>query len=87
VFGITNGGGGGSACHSPQASGCGTVFALEPPTRQGAAWGEQLLHRFTGADGSFPHTGLIPDGRGALFGTTSQGGTTDGLGTVFAIVP
>jgi len=70
------------------ALGYGTVFVLDPNT--GAA---QLLHSFRGPkhlDGAYPYAGLI-DMKETLYGTTSQGGSSDcfdqGCGTVFALDP
>jgi uncharacterized repeat protein (TIGR03803 family) len=63
---------------------CGTVFGLVPPATPGGAWIERLLHIFGGADGSVPVGGLIFGLDGALYGTTSTGGTT-GYGTVFKL--
>src|SRR5579859_6637045 len=46
---------------------------------------ERVLYRFTGgADGGHPYAGLIKDGSGNLFGTTSDDGS--GYGTVFELV-
>ena len=58
----------------------GSVFRLAPDGT------ESLLHSFTGADGAYPHGGLIMDTLGNLFGTTSSGGTDDD-GTVFKLAP
>lgn len=67
----------------------GTVFELK---RAGGNWSEKVLHRFNdnGVDGTFPSAGLIFDGAGNLYGTTSSGGTfvNNGFwGTVFELVP
>ncbi len=61
--------------------GCGTVFSVTPP---GA---ESVTYRFQGgADGEAPVAGLVSFG-GALFGTTSGGGSgcSSGCGTVFEL--
>jgi|HubBroStandDraft_1064217.scaffolds.fasta_scaffold01655_10 uncharacterized repeat protein (TIGR03803 family) len=51
---------------------CGTVFKVS------ATGEEAVLHRFTGySDGCHPSTGLVRDGEGNLYGTTS--------GTIFKI--
>ena len=49
------------------------------------------LHQFTNdlsgnADGAFPKAGLIIDAKGALYGTTNEGGS-NGYGTVFKLAP
>jgi uncharacterized repeat protein (TIGR03803 family) len=83
IYGTTDGGGGASC----QGSGCGTAFALEPPARTGGAWREKILHRFIGGnDGETPNGGLIFDAKGALYGTTINGGPGF-FGTVFKLSP
>ena len=66
----------------------GTVFKLTPP-RPGSSpstpWTETILHKFTGNDGAYPSSGLIFDSHGALYGTTSNGGS--GYGVVFELTP
>jgi uncharacterized repeat protein (TIGR03803 family) len=67
--------------------GCGTVFKLTP------AGQETILYRFNGGwymDGAYPHSGLVLDAQGNLYGTTDEGGSSplcgsDGCGTVFEI--
>jgi uncharacterized repeat protein (TIGR03803 family) len=64
--------------------GFGTVFELtgSRPSRT-----EQTLYSFQGgSDGAFPSGGLIFDGLGNLYGTTSSGGAGGG-GTVFKLTP
>ena len=76
LFGTTQFGG---------ASGQGTVFEIVK-TAQGYASTPTTLVSFMGADGANPTGSLIAVGfSGALFGTTSAGGTSD-QGTVFEIV-
>jgi uncharacterized repeat protein (TIGR03803 family) len=75
LYGTTLGGG---------AFGVGTVFQLTPPSVAGGAWTETILHSFAGSDGARPYAGLISDPYGALYGTTSAGGT-NGAGTVFKL--
>jgi len=62
----------------------GTTFQLAP---SGSGWAETVLHNFrNGKDGSFPFAGLIFDGSGNLYGSTTSGGTRGG-GTVFMLTP
>jgi hypothetical protein len=65
----------------------GGVFEISPPAAIGGPWTETILYNFTGgADGTMPVGGLVMDANGALYGTTSEGGT--GLyGTVFQLSP
>jgi len=74
----------------------GTVFELSPTSDGG--WTEKVIHDFNGSgrgsDGYQPNAGLISDGKGNLYGTTSSGGTrfTAGgspipYGTVFEVSP
>jgi uncharacterized repeat protein (TIGR03803 family) len=76
----------------------GTVFELSPPTRQQTQWSERVLWSFGEAgDGFAPAAGLLADGRGNLYGTTSLGGASScnlfqgsfpvGCGTIFEISP
>src|SRR5580704_600201 len=44
-----------------------------------------VLHNFKGFDGSNPYAGLIRDTAGNLYGTTLNGGTGEGHGTVFKL--
>jgi uncharacterized repeat protein (TIGR03803 family) len=64
----------------------GTVFELSPGSYGG--WTEKVLHHFSsnGTDGIRPYAGVIIDGSGNLYGTTSGGGTT-GAGIVFELTP
>jgi len=58
------------------------VFASDPCTAAQPTL--KTLVSFNGSDGSQPLGGLIGDGNGNLYGTTSQGGA-QGVGTVFEI--
>ena len=85
IYGTTYGGG---------TAGYGTVFALTPGT--GGTWTENVLYSFAGAlsgcgtagfpacDGENPLGGLTLSSAGALYGTTSSGGTV-GWGTVYEL--
>jgi uncharacterized repeat protein (TIGR03803 family) len=71
------------------AYGFGTVFKLTPPSAGGhAPWTETTLYNFQGgtADGATPLAGLVFDSFGALYGTTSTGGSA-GQGAVFQLSP
>lgn len=61
------------------ASGLGTVFRLGTDGS-----GFQDLKDFEGFDGSTPQGGLVSDGAGNLYGTTTQGGSSN-FGTVFKL--
>jgi uncharacterized repeat protein (TIGR03803 family) len=77
LYGTTSGGGSGSS---------GIVFKLTPGS--GGTYTESILHEFQGgtSDGSTPLAGLIMDGSGNLYGTTSGGGSGSS-GTVFKLTP
>jgi len=63
----------------------GTVFELTPPASPGGAWTLSVLYSFRGdGDGVYPNAGVVIGGKGAIYGTTSQGGAL-GYGTVFAL--
>lgn len=70
-------------------AGCGVVFKVTPAGK------ETVLHSFTGQpDGEVPTslTGLVRDGSGNLYGTTSIGGDINycngyGCGTIFRVSP
>jgi len=88
VYGTTSIGGN-QICQNGQGQpiGCGIVFKLRPPTKNGGTWAEKVLHRFTnGADGAGPNGGLIFDAAGALYGTAGGGGSGNGFGVVFRLI-
>jgi uncharacterized repeat protein (TIGR03803 family) len=62
----------------------GTVYELTPGA--GGTWTETTLHTFgqTQNDGSFPAGGVTSDGKGNLYGTTTEGGA-DYAGTVYEL--
>jgi|SRR5450631_245064 len=64
--------------------GCGTVFSVTPNPAGG--WSESVLHNFRSnfVDGCGPMGGLTLDAKGNIYGTTSQGGSSD-AGTVFEL--
>ena len=61
----------------------GTIFMLQPPPVPGGTWKEVVLHSFAVSDGFLARSPLTL-GRGALYGTSPQGGTF-GAGTVFQL--
>ena len=76
LYGTTNGGG---------TYAYGTVYELTPSA---TGWSESILHSFNndGVDGYGPYGGVILDGIGNLYGTTTAGGALGG-GTVYEITP
>src|SRR5579863_5405275 len=93
LYGATQYGGGYGSCNPSFYRHCGTVFKLNPPKTKGGQWTEKVLHGFKGGmDGANPNGGLVFDGTGAIYGTTSAGGNTNctgagfvGCGTVFEL--
>jgi uncharacterized repeat protein (TIGR03803 family) len=63
--------------------GDGTVFQL---TFSGGAWTQNVLHYFEGSDGQYPHSNVLRDPNGNLYGTTSYGGAYNN-GVVWEITP
>jgi uncharacterized repeat protein (TIGR03803 family) len=72
------------------ANNLGTIFKLTP---SGSSYAKQTLFSFNGADGALPfdENGLIADGHGNLYGTTSVGGRVARgqcfCGVVFKLAP
>jgi uncharacterized repeat protein (TIGR03803 family) len=61
----------------------GTVYRLQP---HGSKYTESVLYSFEGgSDGARPYAALIIDKAGSLYGTTKQGGGSNGYGTVFKL--
>ena len=87
LYGTSQYGGNGGSFAFYGASGCGTIFELTPPRLPGGTWTE-TVHNFTGqnGDGAISIAGLTLSPTGALYGTTSRGGTS-GRGSVFEIKP
>jgi uncharacterized repeat protein (TIGR03803 family) len=77
------------------AIGCGTIFKLNPPTKDIPVWTETVLYRFvSGRDGGASSASLhLSATSGLLYGTASQGGNTKcllasftvGCGVVFSL--
>jgi uncharacterized repeat protein (TIGR03803 family) len=89
LYGTTFAGGDRAPCSGPSTYGCGTVFKL---TRIGSRYEESVPYDFKGErDGADPSAGLIVDGNGVLYGTTSAGGGSNvcggGCGIVFKLAP
>jgi uncharacterized repeat protein (TIGR03803 family) len=90
LYGTTANGGTGSCALGVVVQGCGTVFELSPPSRQGGQWTEKVLYSFAGkTDGSNPSAAVVFDANGNLYGTTTgtEGGTEANLGTTFELSP
>jgi hypothetical protein len=69
LYGTTQNGGNSNNCFQ----GCGTVFRLKPPAKQGGSWKKTILHNFNGTDGSSPGVSpLIFDQAGNLYGTAGN---------------
>jgi uncharacterized repeat protein (TIGR03803 family) len=91
LYGTTTIGGPSSACG---LFGCGTVFKLTHGSS--GSWTESVLHGFCSfkncADGEVSFAGVVFDGVGNLYGTTSEGGNLSqclghGCGVVFELTP
>ena len=79
LYGTTAYGGDTGNCVYISNTGCGAVFKLSGTK-------ETVLYRFTGGqDGAWPFGGVIMDVRGALYGTTNEGGAAGG-GVAFKLV-
>jgi hypothetical protein len=97
LYGTTFAGGSATACGG---DGCGTAFALQPPSAPGGEWAETVLYNFTDTphDGSKP-SGLVLGPHGVLYGTSdgwsndAEGACADtapyapACGTVFSLQP
>jgi hypothetical protein len=87
----------GGSTADPYAIGWGAVYRLTPPASGQTAWNETVLYRFKGgADGEKPSSTLTLDATGAIYGTTTTGGSQlcpqpdgslAGCGTVFKLTP
>jgi len=78
VYGTTHAG-------ANPSCGCGEVFRLRPLNRAKTTWKYAIIHRFnTQNTGTTPEAGVTFGPDGALYGTTSGGGT-HGAGTIFKL--
>lgn len=81
LFGTNTGGGNGS-CDA--YAGCGTIYALKPPKKNGQSWTLDVLYNFQNqGDGWFPEAPVTLGPKGSLFGYPAAGS----YGTVFQLVP
>lgn len=81
IFGVTAAGGD-VTCNPP--SGCGTVFALLPPSKQGAPWTHHVLYNFEGGNqGAFPFEPLTLDAKHNVYG---YAGTTITCGSPCGVI-
>src|ERR1700722_18186287 len=84
IYGATQGGGDMSGCNH---YGCGTVFELKRPTKNGGKWSFSVLYTFTGdPDGAEPFAGVTLDQNGNVYGTTFTGGAM-GNGSIYPPTP
>jgi uncharacterized repeat protein (TIGR03803 family) len=60
------------------------AFSLIPPTNKMGPWTPTILYTFPGI--VYLKTGVVNDASGALYGTTTQGGTAN-LGIVYKLTP
>jgi uncharacterized repeat protein (TIGR03803 family) len=97
LYGTTGYGGSGPCTLLGGAVGCGTVYELSPPAKQGDPWTETVLYSFQGSKDGFVGFGdLVFDTAGNVYGATLFGGgkgtTCNSLyggqcGTVFKLSP
>jgi len=64
--------------------GCGMVFELARSRE--SSWKEKILYAFQGGDGAAPHSPLLFDSQGNVYGTTISGGSNY-AGVVFKLSP
>jgi uncharacterized repeat protein (TIGR03803 family) len=85
IYGISQYAGSGN-----NANGAGMAFRITPVAGH-TKWKETVLYNFCSqpncTDGAAPESGLTINANGVLFGTTVNGGSTNGWGTVFKIYP
>jgi uncharacterized repeat protein (TIGR03803 family) len=85
LYGTTDGGG--SCTDFEGMVMCyGSAFMLTPPTTANGAWTESVIYRFSASGLYNPHSGLIFDKVGNLYGTTYVGGS-HGIGATYELTP
>ncbi len=89
LYGTTRSGGAMSKCGFYD-NGCGVVFKFTPMGR--SYYTESVIHSFDESDGEQPFGGVVFDTKGALYGTTAEGGSGvcsgfTGCGVVFKLTP
>ena len=85
LYGTTYGGGPNLCYVFAGDYSCGTAFAL---TRSpGGGWTENIIHAFSGPDGTWPGAALTLGSNGVLYGTTETGTGTATGGTIFELAP
>jgi uncharacterized repeat protein (TIGR03803 family) len=88
LFGTTFSGGANVQTCFPEAyTGCGTIFYIKPPSTQGGKWTKNNLIAFPGTPGGGVPNGIALATGGNMYGTTIEGGTAGGYGTVFLVTP
>ena len=86
--------GGGNGCYDRSyhdGTGCGLIFRMVP--QPDGSWTEEIVYRFTEADGGNPYGSVTFDAAGNLYGTTFHGGDMScgteqpplGCGTIFRL--
>lgn len=74
-----------NVCFPESYPGCGTAFTVKPPAT-GTVWTKSNLAVFLGYNGGAPN-GAIMAPNGNVYGTTQVGGSSNGNGTVYQVVP
>jgi uncharacterized repeat protein (TIGR03803 family) len=66
--------------------GCGVVYVLSPPAKDGASWAYSALYAFQGGNDGITPTGyMVFDSKGNLYGATQYGGGATEGGTVYRL--
>lgn len=74
-------------CFPEAYTGCGTIFYIKPPAAPGGKWSKNNLIAFPGSPGGGAPNGIALAAGGNMYGTTIEGGTAGGYGTVFLMTP